>query len=320
MTIHAKLDTFHYDQPGSDALALQRSVANRLLYSVGKDPVVAHDLDWYMALAQVVRDRLVERWMETKRRQYAQNVKRVYYLSMEFLIGRALTNSLMAINMYDQFANALKEMGIDIDETREMEPDAALGNGGLGRLAACFLDSMATLGLPSFGYGIRYDYGMFAQHIHDGYQVEHPDDWLKSGNPWEVHRPDVTSPIHVGGRVQYDANNANWVDTDTVLAVAYDTIIPGYGTKAVNTLRLWSAKAPQGLDLAVFNQGDYMRAVEDKNRSENVTKVLYPDDSSYQGRELRLRQEYFFVAASLQDVLHRYLHGHTDFTELAEIG
>jgi len=318
MTIHAKLDTFHYDQPGSDALALQRSVANRLLYSVGKDPVVAHDLDWYMALAQVVRDRLVERWMDTTRRQYAQNVKRVYYLSMEFLIGRALTNSLMAINMYDQFANALKEMGIDIDETREMEPDAALGNGGLGRLAACFLDSMATLGLPSFGYGIRYDYGMFAQHIHDGYQVEHPDDWLKSGNPWEFHRPDVTYPIHFGGRVQYEANNANWVDTDKVLAVAYDTIIPGYGTKAVNTLRLWSAKAPQSLDLAVFNQGDYMRAVVDKNRSENVTKVLYPDDSSYQGRELRLRQEYFFVAASLQDVLHRYLHGHTDFTELAD--
>ena len=318
MKIHAKLESFHYDQLGSDPESLQRSVANRLLYHIGKDPVVAQDRDWYMALAQVVRDRLVERWMETTRRQYAQKVKRVYYLSMEFLIGRALTNSLMAINLYQPFAQALLEMGIDIEETRELEPDAALGNGGLGRLAACFLDSMATLGLPSIGYGIRYDYGMFAQHVHEGYQVEQPDDWLKGGNPWEFYRPDATYPIQFGGWVKHDEGGAQWVDADEVLAVAYDTIIPGYGTKAVNTLRLWSARAPQALDLAVFNQGDYMRAVADKNHLENVTRVLYPDDSSYQGRELRLRQEYFFVSASVQDMLHRYLHDHSDFSELAD--
>jgi glycogen phosphorylase len=318
MTNRATLKNFHYDPPQSDPESLRRSVANRLLYTIGKDPVVAHDADWCVALSQVVRDRLVERWMDTTRRQYAQNVKRVYYLSMEFLVGRALTNSLMAINLYDEFAAALKDMGIDITETLGQEPDAALGNGGLGRLAACFLDSMATLSLPSYGYGIRYDYGMFAQHLHDGYQVEQPDDWLKNGNPWEFPRPDVVYPIQFGGWVQHHQGGAHWVDAEEVFAMAYDTIIPGYGTKAVNTLRLWHAKSCEALDFAVFNQGDYMLAVQNKNRSENVTRVLYPDDSSYQGRELRLRQEYFFVSASLQDIVHRFLHDHTDFSELPD--
>ena len=317
MTIHAILENFQYDHVGMDRESLRRSVANRLFYTVGKDPITAHDHDWYMALATVVRDRLVERWMETTRRQYAQNVKRVYYLSMEFLIGRALTNSLMAVNLYEPFKQALQDLGIDIEETRELEPDAALGNGGLGRLAACFLDSMATLGLPSYGYGIRYDYGMFAQHIHDGHQVEQPDDWLQDGNPWEFPRPDITFAIQFGGTLNYHDGQAQWVDTEDLLAMAYDMIIPGYGTKAVNTLRLWHARAAQTLDLAMFNQGNYMHAVEEKNRSENVTRVLYPDDSSYQGRELRLRQEYFFVAASMQDILHRYLRDHPDFSELA---
>ena len=317
MTIRPKLESFQYDPVGVDPDSLRRSVANRLFYTVGKDPIIAHDQDWYTALATVVRDRLVERWMDTTRRQYTQNVKRVYYLSMEFLIGRALTNSLMAVNLYQPFTQALKDMGIDIEETRELEPDAGLGNGGLGRLAACFLDSMATLGLPSFGYGIRYDYGMFAQHIHDGYQVEQPDNWLQNGNPWEFPRPDLTFSIHFGGTLRYEQGSAHWEDTEEVLAMAYDMIIPGYGTKTVSTLRLWHAKAGESLDLALFNQGDYMRAVQDKNRSENVTRVLYPDDSSYQGRELRLRQEYFFVAASMQDILHRYLRGHKDYSELA---
>ena len=317
MTIRPKLESFQYDPVGVDPDSLRRSVANRLFYTVGKDPIIAHDQDWYTALATVVRDRLVERWMDTTRRQYTQNVKRVYYLSMEFLIGRALTNSLMAVNLYEPFTQALKDMGIDIEETRELEPDPGLGNGGLGRLAACFLDSMATLGLPSFGYGIRYDYGMFAQHIHDGYQVEQPDNWLQNGNPWEFPRPDLTFSIHFGGTLRYEHGSAHWEDTEEVLAMAYDMIIPGYGTKTVSTLRLWHAKAGESLDLALFNQGDYMRAVQDKNRSENVTRVLYPDDSSYQGRELRLRQEYFFVAASMQDILHRYLRGHKDYSELA---
>ena len=310
-----RIDPVNRNDPDS----LRHAVANRLLYSIGKDPATATQADWYAALAQVARDRMVERWMETTRKQYEQKSKRVYYLSMEFLVGRALTNALMSTGLYDELAQTLLESGLDINEAREQEPDPGLGNGGLGRLAACFLDSMATVGLPSYGYGIRYDYGMFAQHIHNGYQVEQPDDWLKNGNPWEFPRPQVTFPIHFGGVVQHDGDEgARWVDTEQVLAMAYDTIVPGYGTKAVNTLRLWHAKASQSLDLAMFNQGDYMRAVASKNQSENVTRVLYPDDSSHQGRELRLRQEYFFVSASLQDLLRRYMHNHARFNELSQ--
>ncbi|HVL57147.1 MAG TPA: glycogen/starch/alpha-glucan phosphorylase [Burkholderiaceae bacterium] len=318
MSNRTSADAFHYDSARSDRESLQRAVANQLLYTVGKDPVVAQGPDWYHALAKVVRDRLVERWMETTRRQYGQRVKRVYYLSMEFLVGRALSNSLMALGLQDEFGAVLRDMGLDLDEAAEHEPDAALGNGGLGRLAACFLDSMATLGLPSYGYGIRYDYGMFAQRIHDGYQVEQPDDWLRNGNPWEFARPEVTFAVSFGGWVRHDGAGAHWVDTEEVLATAYDTIIPGYGTRSVNTLRLWHAKATESLDLEMFNQGDYMRAVQSKVLSENVTRVLYPDDSSYHGRELRLRQEYFFVSASLQDVLHRYMHDHADFSQLSD--
>jgi glycogen phosphorylase len=313
-------EKFRFDPVNqNDPESLRHYVANRLLYSVGKDPATATQADWYTALAQVARDRLVERWMQTTREQYDQKTKRVYYLSMEFLIGRSLTNALMSIGLYGDLSKTLLESGIDVEETRDQEPDPGLGNGGLGRLAACFLDSMATVGLPSFGYGIRYDYGMFAQHIHNGYQVEQPDDWLKNGNPWEFPRPQVTFPIHFGGIVQHDGDDgARWIDTEQVLAMAYDMIIPGYGTRAVNTLRLWHAKASQSLDLAMFNQGDYMRAVASKNQSENVTRVLYPDDSSHQGRELRLRQEYFFVSASLQDILRRYMHNHARFNELSE--
>ena len=314
------VENFRFDPVNKhDPESLRHEVANRLLYSVGKDPVTATQADWFSALAQVARDRLVERWMQTTRKQYEQKTKRVYYLSMEFLVGRALTNALMSVGLYDDLAGTLKESGLDVEEVREQEPDPGLGNGGLGRLAACFLDSMATVGLPSYGYGIRYDYGMFAQHIHNGYQVEQPDDWLKNGNPWEFPRPQVTFPIHFGGLVEHDGDDgARWIDTEQVLAMAYDMIVPGHGTKAVNTLRLWHAKASQSLDLAMFNQGDYMRAVATKNQSENVTRVLYPDDSSHQGRELRLRQEYFFVSASLQDILRRYMHNHARFNELSD--
>ncbi|MBA3478527.1 MAG: glycogen/starch/alpha-glucan phosphorylase [Lautropia sp.] len=320
MPNHVIVENFRLDPVNqNDPESLRHAVANRLLYSVGKDPATATQADWYTALAQVARDRLVERWMQTTRKQYEQKTKRVYYLSMEFLIGRTLSNALMSIGLYDELAETLRASGLDLDETREQEPDPGLGNGGLGRLAACFLDSMATLGLASYGYGIRYDYGMFAQHIHNGYQVEQPDDWLKNGNPWEFPRPQVTFPIHFGGIVQHDGEDgARWIDTEQVLAMAYDMIVPGHGTKAVNTLRLWHAKASQSLDLAMFNQGDYMRAVATKNQSENVTRVLYPDDSSYQGRELRLRQEYFFVSASLQDILRRYMHNHARFSELSQ--
>lgn len=309
---------FQPDALGRDSAALKRSIANRLLYTVGKIPAAARPTDWTTALSYVVRDRLVERWIATTQAQYRQDVKRVYYLSMEFLIGRALTNSLLATDLNDECRNALAEMGLDLDAIGEQEVDAALGNGGLGRLAACFLDSMATRDLPGFGYGIRYEYGMFAQGLRDGWQVEHPDHWLAAGNPWEFARPEVVYPVHFAGRVETIDGAARWTGTDDVLAMAYDTLIPGHATETVCTLRLWSAKSTQDIDLAAFNQGNYAQAVEAKNRSETVSRVLYPDDSTDQGRELRLRQEYFFVSASLQDILRRFLSDHGDWAQLPD--
>lgn len=317
------IEEFAYDHPDRDVAAFKRAVANKLIYAVGKDPVAASPDDWLHATALAVRDQLVERWMATTRASYAQDLKRVYYLSMEFLIGRTFTNALLALELQDTVRQALADFGVDIAAIAEREPDAALGNGGLGRLAACFLDSMATLGVPGFGYGIRYEYGMFRQKIVDGQQVETPDYWLTRGNPWEFQRPEVTYRVRFGGHVQRrdDAGAgaaADWVDTHDVLAVAYDTIIPGYGTQATNTLRLWSARATEEIDLSAFNRGNYMQAVESKNHSENVSRVLYPDDSTASGRELRLHQEYFFVSASVQDLLRRYLRTHTTFDALPE--
>jgi glycogen phosphorylase len=315
---------FAYDHPDRDVAAFKRAVANKLIYAVGKDPVAASQDDWLNATALAVRDQLVERWMATTRANYAQDLKRVYYLSMEFLIGRTFTNALLAVDLYDTVRDALADFGVDMAALAEREPDAALGNGGLGRLAACFLDSMATLGVPGMGYGIRYEYGMFRQRIVDGQQVETPDYWLTRGNPWEFQRPEVNYRVRFGGHVQRrEGTNApygaaDWVDTHDVLAVAYDTIIPGYGTQATNTLRLWSARATEEIDLSAFNRGNYMQAVESKNHSENVSRVLYPDDSTPSGRELRLHQEYFFCSASVQDLLRRYLRNHKTFDQLAD--
>ncbi|MDQ0022845.1 starch phosphorylase [Variovorax paradoxus] len=315
---------FAYDHPDRDVAAFKRAVANKLIYAVGKDPVAASQDDWLHATALAVRDQLVERWMATTRANYAQDLKRVYYLSMEFLIGRTFTNAMLAVDLYDTVRDALADFGVDMAALAEREPDAALGNGGLGRLAACFLDSMATLGVPGMGYGIRYEYGMFRQRIVDGQQVETPDYWLTRGNPWEFQRPEVNYRVRFGGHVQKrEGKNApygaaDWVDTHDVLAVAYDTIIPGYGTQATNTLRLWSARATEEIDLSAFNRGNYMAAVESKNHSENVSRVLYPDDSTPSGRELRLHQEYFFCSASVQDLLRRYLRNHKTFDQLAE--
>ncbi|BEP57942.1 glycogen phosphorylase [Variovorax sp. V118] len=315
---------FAYDHPDRDVAAFKRAVANKLIYAVGKDPVAASQDDWLHATALAVRDQLVERWMTTTRANYAQDLKRVYYLSMEFLIGRTFTNALLAVDLYGTVREALADFGVDMAALAEREPDAALGNGGLGRLAACFLDSMATLGVPGMGYGIRYEYGMFRQRIVDGQQVETPDYWLTRGNPWEFQRPEVNYRVRFGGHVQKrEGKNApygaaDWVDTHDVLAVAYDTIIPGYGTQATNTLRLWSARATEEIDLSAFNRGNYMAAVESKNHSENVSRVLYPDDSTPSGRELRLHQEYFFCSASVQDLLRRYLRNHTSFEQLSE--
>jgi glycogen phosphorylase len=307
-----------FDQLQSSAEALRRSISNRLMYGVGKDAVTARPQDWLHAAALAVRDRLVQRWMVTTRRQYDQDVKRVYYLSMEFLIGRTFSNALLALGIYDQMKEALADVGVDMESILDLEPDAALGNGGLGRLAACFLDSMATLGIPGFGYGIRYDYGMFRQQIVDGEQVETPDYWLRAGNPWEFPRPEVLYHVHFGGRTVQRDGHVEWIDTQHVNAMAYDTVIPGYATDATNTLRLWSARSDEELDLSAFNQGDYRRAVETRNETENVSRLLYPDDSTVAGRELRLRQEYFFVCATMQDLIRRYMRTHSSLARFSD--
>ena len=309
------------DKPAFDAQSIKRSLANRLMYSIGKDPITATDRDWFYSAAAVVRERLIERWMETMRSYYREDTKRVYYFSMEFLMGRTLMNSMLNIDCEEGFRRALTDMGLALENIREMENDAALGNGGLGRLAACFLDSMATLSIPGYGYGIRYEYGMFNQRIENGVQVEHPDNWLRYGNPWEFPRAEVLYPVKFHGRVlnyadEHGAMRYHWVDSDDVMAMAYDYPIPGYRTDTVNNMRLWAAKATRDFDLGYFNEGNYIRAVEDKNESENLSKVLYPDDTTEMGRELRLKQQYFFVCASLQDIFYRYRKFHDTFDEL----
>ncbi|MCK6387769.1 MAG: glycogen/starch/alpha-glucan phosphorylase [Zoogloea sp.] len=307
-----------YDHLLHDVSALKRAICNKLVYQIAKNPSSARNEDWLHAVSYAVRDHLVGRWMETIGSDYEQDVKRVFYLSMEFLIGRTFSNAMLALDLMPTVRQALHELDVDLDELLNLEPDAALGNGGLGRLAACFLDSMATQGIPGFGYGIRYDYGMFRQRIVDGQQVEVPDYWLTHGNPWEFQRPEIRVLVRYGGRLEEDGQRVRWVDTEDVLAMAYDQIIPGYGTKVTNTLRLWSAKATEEIDLSAFNQGNYFGAVEIKNHSENVSRVLYPDDSTLLGRELRLRQEYFFVSASLQDIVRRYLVNHQRFDALPD--
>ncbi len=309
---------FEYDQLDNTVDALRKSIANRLVYAVGKDLRTATRRDWLFALFHAVRDRTMHRWRETLTAANDQDAKRVYYLSMEFLIGRALTNALMSVGVYDDAKTACTQLGADFDALIDLEADPGLGNGGLGRLAACFLDSMATLGVPGMGYGIRYDYGMFAQRIMRGRQVEEPDYWLVNGNPWEFMRPEISYTVRHGGRLVQVGHKVSWVDTEDVIAAAYDSGVPGHELSSVTTLRLWSARATTGINLDAFNKGDYMKAVEAKNQSENVSRVLYPDDSTDHGKELRLRQEYFFVSASLQDILRRYLKTHGSFDLLAD--
>ena len=309
---------FPFDPPGRDLESLKHAIATKLMFTVGKDPKTARPEDWLHAAAYTVRDLMVERWMKTTRAQYAQDAKRVYYMSMEFLIGRTFGNAMIALGLRERVKRALLDFGIDMDTITELEPDAALGNGGLGRLAACFLDSMATLNIAGYGYGIRYDYGMFRQTIVNGSQVEVPDYWLSHGNPWEFARPEVTFRVQFGGRVVKVGDSYQWKDSHDVLAMAYDTVVPGYDTMATNTLRLWSAKATEEIDLKAFNRGNYFEAVETKNHSENVSRVLYPDDSTPSGRELRLHQEYFFCSASVQDLLRRYVSRHEGFAQLPQ--
>jgi starch phosphorylase len=291
--------------------------------SLGRDEYSATALDRYQALCLTVRDALVERWVNTQQTYYQANAKRVYYISLEFLMGRALHNAMVNLGFLDEYRKAMEELGYALEEMEELEVDAGLGNGGLGRLAACFLDSMATLGLPGYGYGLRYDYGIFRQEILDGRQIEEPDDWLRFPYPWEIPRPEYVLMVRFGGRLEYsgDQNGSErcrWVDTQNVLATAYDTPIPGFGNNTVNTLRLWRARATHDFDLDDFNQGNYIAAVEHKTLAENITRVLYPNDNFYLGQELRLRQQYFLVSATIQDAVRRHLVNHRNLDDLAE--
>ena len=307
----------------SDNVAIRHDVVERVTYRVGKNPAMATSRDWFNATAYVLRDHMVDQWMRTTQNYYKKDVKRVYYFSLEFLMGRTLMNSMLNLNVDEATRSALNGLGVELEEVRSMEYDAGLGNGGLGRLAACFLDSMATLNLPGFGYGIRYEYGMFMQTIENGRQVEHPDNWLRYGNPWEFPRAEVLYPVNFNGRVieyvnEKGVNCCSWVDHDDVMAMAFDTPIPGYGTPTVNKMRLWSAKSTRDFDLGMFNAGNYIKAVESKNETENISKVLYPNDTTSMGKELRLKQQYFFVCASLQDVLSRFNKQHASFDALPD--
>ena len=309
---------FQFDKPTNSVEALRRSISNRLVYAVGKDLRSATQRDWLFAVFHAVRDRIMDAWRVSLAQAEDQDAKRVYYLSMEFLTGRALTNAILAADMYEPLKQACALLGADFDALVDLEPDAGLGNGGLGRLAACFLDSMATLGLPGMGYGIRYEYGMFAQRIEHGQQVEEPDYWLVNGYPWEFIRPECSYTVRFGGRLVPQNGHSLWLDTQDVIATAYDSGVPGHQMSSVVTMRLWSARASGGVNLDAFNRGDYIQAVEAKNQSENVSRVLYPDDRTEHGHELRLRQEYFFVSASLQDILQRHLKNHSGFDDLAD--
>jgi len=315
-------------QPSTHSVASgpSRSVAtgldDELLDHVGVVPGDASANDLMHAISQVARQKLSQRWVRTQSQQADDKARRVYYLSMEFLMGRTLGNALAALDLRGEAAAAVNAHAQRLEDVADEEPDAALGNGGLGRLAACFLDSMATLGLPSFGYGIRYEYGMFAQEIKNGVQIEHPDPWLEDGTAWEFPRAAVSYPVRFGGWVEHTGTGADaralWRPSAEVAAKAYDMVIPGHGTDKVSTLRLWKAAAPAHIDLNAFNTGDYARAASAKNEYENISWVLYPNDSTPAGRELRLRQEYFFVAASMQDLIARHLKEHGTLANLAE--
>ncbi len=295
---------------GRDAASIGQGFNEHLRYTLGVDEYTTTKNDLFMALAYTIRDRVIDRWTTTLQTHYNKEVKRVYYLSLEFLMGRAMGNNAINLNIEGEIKKAMEEMGYSLEELEELETDAGLGNGGLGRLAACFLDSLATLDYPAYGYGIRYDYGIFKQKIENGYQMEQPDDWLRNGNPWEIERPDVKVPVSFGGRVESFREGGKikyrWINTEQVIGLAYDTPIVGYGGSTINTLRLWSAKAHEEFDFSDFNRGDYVDAVKDKVQAENITKVLYPNDKLYLGKELRLKQQYFFVACSLHDILRKF--------------
>lgn len=294
------------------------SIQTKLKFMIGKDPIIATQHDWLNAISYAIRDLTVDRWLRAIRRYLSQSDRAVAYLSMEFLIGRTLSNTLLNLGMYEDVSDALKKMGFELSAILEEEDDPGLGNGGLGRLAACFLDSLATLKIPSVGFGIRYEYGMFQQNIIDGQQVESTDRWLQYGNAWEFPRYNLSYKVRFAGRLQQEGKIVRWVETEEVLARAYDQIIMGYGCDSTNTLRLWSAHATNEMNINKFNQGEYSAAVEEKNFSENVSRVLYPNDSTESGKILRLGQEYFLVSATLQNILDVHYRIHGTLSNLAD--
>ncbi len=311
------------DRTGMDPVTLKRAVMDHLCFTRSKTLESATPLDLYYALAHTVRDRLMHRWMHTQRTYQEQDPKRIYYLSAEYLLGRALAHNLINLGLYEIAQEGLAEHGVSLEDVLEEENDPGLGNGGLGRLAACFLDSMAALQLPGYGYGIRYEFGIFRQEVRAGWQVEQPDEWLRYGNPWEIPRHEFTVEVNFYGRVEEftDTNGRlrhRWVDTEQVLGVPYDTPVAGFANNTVNTLRLWAARASEEFDLQVFNDGDYRRAVEQKAISESISKVLYPKDNTPTGRELRLKQQYFFVCCAISDIMRRFKKRHQDLRLLPE--
>ncbi len=313
---------FFTDKENPSSFTLSNQFAEHLEFILVKDKFTVTDDDAYFSLSMSIRDRLVRSWLRTQQKYKEKNVKRVYYLSMEFLMGRLLGNALINLNFYDECYTILKNIGYNLEEVRELEPDMGLGNGGLGRLAACFLDSMATLNLPAFGYGIRYDYGIFRQEIENGYQIEQADNWISYGNPWEILRRRLTYRVKFGGHVESNEENGRlqfkWIDTNDVIAVAFDIPIPGYRTTTVNNLRLWSSRAATDFSFEEFNSGHYLKAVENQNLSENISKVLYPNDNLAIGKSLRLKQEYFFVSATLQDIIRKFRISNKSLHNFAE--
>ena len=302
---------------------LKNLIENQLRYSLARDPSTASKHDWWLATSKAVQCVVIERLMATQTKHRGENTRRLYYLSLEFLMGRLYINSFYSAGIYQNMELAIKELGLDIEELRHEEYDMGLGNGGLGRLAACFLDSLATLDLPAIGYGINYQYGLFKQEFRNGYQVELPDDWMKFGTPWEIVRPEHTTEIDLYGQVENvfdDLGNyvPKWTGTKKLMGIPYDIPVPGYGTNTVNFLRLWSSKAHEDFDFEAFNRGGYDEAVRDKNYSETVSKVLYPNDKTESGKELRLIQQYFFVACSLKDIIRRFRRSNTDWNDFPE--
>ena len=303
--------------------ALQAEILEKLIYSVGKDPIVARPHDWLRATILAVRDRIMDRWMESSRETWRTSNKRVYYLSLEFLIGRLMRDAMSNVGLMEPVQQALKNLNVDLGELLNLEPDAALGNGGLGRLAACFLESMSSVKIPAYGYGIRYVHGLFRQEMSEGWQVELPEDWLAHGNPWEFERRESAYEIGFGGHVEpiNDPDGTvrqEWQPNEHLLAVAYDTPIVGWRGARVNTLRLWSAQPIDPILLDKFNSGDHIGALEESAKAGAITRVLYPADSTPAGQELRLRQEFFFSSASLQDIVRRHLQQYGDLGSLPD--